>query len=99
MNKIIEKVLGDKYEELWKYVIRPEREVYSLNDLGPMKFKHNQKFFKRTDLTLTNKRNLKLCCSFWEPEVRKYPKLPCVIYLHGNSSSRTEIFRYNSICF
>ena len=92
MNKIIEKVLGDKYEELWKYVIRPEREVYSLNDLGPMKFKHNQKFFKRTDLTLTNKRNLKLCCSFWEPEERKYPKLPCVIYLHGNSSSRTEIF-------
>ena len=35
---------------------------------------------------------MKLCCSFWEPEQRKYPKLPCVIYLHGNSSSRAEIY-------
>ena len=92
MNKIISKVLGNKYEDLWKYVIRPEKDDYTLDELGPVKFKHNQKLFKRTDLTLTNKRNLKLCCSFWEPEERKYPKLPCVIYLHGNSSSRTEIF-------
>ena len=92
MNKIISKVLGNKYEDLWKYVIRPEKDDYTLDELGPVKFKHNQKLFKQTDLTLTNKRNLKLCCSFWEPEERKYPKLPCVIYLHGNSSSRTEIF-------
>ena len=92
MNKIISKVLGNKYDELWKYVIRPERDDYSLNDLGPSKFMHNQKNYKRTDFTLTNKRNLKLCCSFWEPEIRKFPKLPCVIYLHGNSSSRAEIF-------
>ena len=92
MNKIISKVLGNKYEDLWRYVIRPEKDEYTLDELGPVKFKHNQKLFKRTDLTLTNKRNLKLCCSFWEPEERKYPKLPCVIYLHGNSSSRTEIF-------
>ena len=92
MNKIIGKVLGSKYDELWRYVIRPERDDYTLDELGPPKFMHNQKYYKRTDLTLTNKRNLKLCCSFWEPEQRKYPKLPCVIYLHGNSSSRTEIF-------
>ena len=92
MHKIVGKVLGDKYDNLWRYVIRPERDDYSLNELGPTHFKHNNKMFKRTDLTITNKRNLKLCCSFWEPEERKYPKLPCVIYLHGNSSSRTEIF-------
>ena len=92
MNKIIGKVLGDKYDDLWKLVIRPEREDYSLQELGPVKFKHNQKYYNRTDFNLKNKRNLNLCCSFWEPEVRKYPKLPCVIYLHGNSSSRTEIF-------
>ena len=31
-------------------------------------------------------------CSFWEPfdEEREYVRLPCVIYLHGNSSSRCE---------
>jgi pimeloyl-ACP methyl ester carboxylesterase len=92
MNKIIGKVLGNKYDNLWRYVIRPERDDYSLDELGPKIFEHYNKIYKRTDLTLTNKRNLKLCCSFWEPEERKYPKLPCVIYLHGNSSSRTEIF-------
>ena len=49
--------------------------------------------YKRTDFTLTNKKNNKLVCSFWEPfdEEREYPKLPCVIYLHGNSSSRCEV--------
>ena len=92
MNKIIGKVLGDKYDDLWRYVIRPEKDDYTLNDLGPAKFKHNNKYYKRTDFELTNKRSLKLACSFWEPEQRKFPKLPCVIYLHGNSSSRTEIF-------
>ena len=41
---------------------------------------------------MTNKRNLKLQCSFWEPydEEREYDRLPCVVYLHGNSSSRCE---------
>ena len=92
MHKIVGKVLGDKYDNLWRYVIRPERDDYSISELGPTHFEHNNKMFKRTDLTIPNKRNLKLCCSFWEPEERKYPKLPCVIYLHGNSSSRTEIF-------
>ena len=31
-------------------------------------------------------------CSFWEPydEEREYTRLPCVVYLHGNSSSRCE---------
>ena len=33
-------------------------------------------------------------CSFWEPfdEERESPRLPCVIYLHGNSSSRCEAY-------
>ena len=94
MNTIISKVLGDKYDDLWKLVIRPERDQYSLNDLGKPRFTHNNRHFKRTDLTLKNKRNYKLECSFWEPidEERKFPKLPCVVYLHGNASSRTEIF-------
>ena len=94
MNKIIGKVLGEKYDELWKAVIRPTRDEYSLDELGKTNFIHHKKHFKRTDFTLTNKRNLKLACSFWEPvdEERKFPKLPCVVYLHGNASSRTEIF-------
>ena len=94
MNFIISKVLGDKYDDMWKLVIRPERDEYTMDDLGQKRFTHQGKHYQRTDLTLKNKRNLNLCCSFWEPieQERKYPKLPCVVYLHGNSSSRREIF-------
>ena len=78
--------------DLWKAVIRPSRDKYEIKDLGPFKFEVNGKNFKRTDLELPNKRNLKIMCSFWEPfdEERTDEKLPCVIYLHGNSSSRCE---------
>ena len=86
-------IFSNIYEELWKAVIRPNRDNYSDKDLGPMKFSFRDKWFKRTDFSISNKKNYKLACSFWEPfdEEREYPKLPCVIYLHGNSSSRCEI--------
>ena len=86
------KLFAGSYENLWKAIIRPERDKYSSNDLGPYKFELNSKNYKRTDLIIQNKRNHKLKCSFWEPfdEEREYDLLPCVIYLHGNSSSRLE---------
>jgi acetyl esterase/lipase len=46
--------------------------------------------FKRTDLQLTNPRGMVLQCSHWEPKDRPAAELPCVIYLHGNSSCRVE---------
>ena len=86
-------IFSSTYEELWKAVIRPNRDKYRDKDLGPEKFSIKEKWYKRTDFTITNKRNYKLMCSFWEPfdEEREYPRLPCVIYLHGNSSSRCEV--------
>ena len=86
------KIFNTSYESLWKAIIRPTRDNYQNRDLGPEKFEINSKFYKRTDFTLLNTRNQKLQCSFWEPydEEREYPYLPCVIYLHGNSSSRCE---------
>lgn len=50
------------------------------------------KTFKRTDMTLENKRYQLLHCSHYEPisSERRHAKLPCVVYLHGNCSSRTE---------
>ena len=86
-------IFSSTYEELWKAVIRPNRDKYRDKDLGPEKFSIKDKWYKRTDFTIRNKRNLKLMCSFWEPfdEEREYPRLPCVIYLHGNSSSRCEV--------
>ena len=85
-------IFSSTYEELWKAVIRPNRDNYTEKDLGPDKFSIKEKWYKRTDFTITNKRNHKLMCSFWEPfdEEREYSKLPCIIYLHGNSSSRCE---------
>ena len=86
------KLFAGSYENLWKAIIRPNRDQYSTKDLGPFKFELNSKYYKRTDIIIHNKRNMKLKCSFWEPfdEEREYEQLPCVIYLHGNSSSRLE---------
>lgn len=88
----IAKLFGGSYDDLWKAVIRPPRDEYHDNDLGPEKFNIKGKNYKRTDFSITNNRNLKLQCSFWEPydEEREYDRLPCVVYLHGNSSSRAE---------
>ena len=85
-------IFSNIYEELWKAVIRPNRDIYKDRDLGHMKFSYCNKWFKRTDFSISNKRDYKLACSFWEPfdEEREYVRLPCVIYLHGNSSSRCE---------
>ena len=86
-------IFSSSYEELWKAIIRPVRDNYTDKDLGPEKFRINSKYYKRKDLTLRNSRNQLLMCSFWEPydEEREYTYLPCVIYLHGNSSSRCEV--------
>lgn len=86
-------LFSSSYEELWKAIIRPYRDNYTEKDLGPEKFRINSKYYKRTDLTLRNSRNQLLMCSYWEPydEEREYTYLPCVIYLHGNSSSRCEV--------
>jgi hypothetical protein len=86
-------IFSGSYEELWKAIIRPIKDNYTIKDLGPEKFRINNKYYKRTDLTLRNSRNQILMCSYWEPydEEREYTYLPCVIYLHGNSSSRCEV--------
>src|SRR3990167_9138340 len=47
------------------------------------------KTFVREDFELKNKRNLKIQASWYRPQMMSKP-LPCVLYLHGNSSSRCE---------
>ena len=89
------KLFGGSYEFLWKAIIRPGRDdAYGEEDLGPFKFEISDNCYKRTDFELINNRGYKLICSFWEPfdEERERINLPCVIYLHGNSSSRCEAF-------
>ena len=92
MDAILNKMFGIKYDDIWKAMIRPPRDDYNMSQLGKDHFTVEGKHFQRTDLSLINKRGLHLACSFWEPidSERPCPRLPCVIYLHGNSSSRTE---------
>ena len=80
------------YSSLWKAVIRPPRFAYDVKDMGPEDFHINKVRVKRTDLDFTNNQGLKLKCSHYEPHEssRLWMELPCVIYLHGNSSSRLE---------
>ena len=58
--------------------------------IGPAKFFLRDKGYKRKDLQLKNKNGHTLQCSHFEPMNLVSKKLPCVIYLHGNSSSRVE---------
>jgi pimeloyl-ACP methyl ester carboxylesterase len=82
--------IQSQYDELWKAIIRPPRDIYQLSDLGPKEFMLSKVKYKRTDLVLVNERGLRLQCSHFEPVEIKTDKIPCVIYMHGNCSSRCE---------
>ena len=45
----------------------------------------------RSDLVLLNPSNQQLYCSLFKPISNNTDPLPCIIYLHGNCSSRLEI--------
>ena len=96
------------YQAIWKAIIRPPRDQYNDRDLGPDEFIIGKRKIVRTDLELLNHRNQRLKCSHFQPpnEHRVAVKLPCVIYLHGNSSSRLEalsclplLLKYNITLF
>lgn len=84
--------LTDVYGVLWKLIIRPPRSEYTVADLGPIKFRIGTKAFRRMDLQITNDRGLQLECSHFLPLDLRLEEgcSPCVIYLHGNCSSRLE---------
>eukprot|EP00388_Colpodella_angusta_P017148 GDKJ01042470.1.p1 GENE.GDKJ01042470.1~~GDKJ01042470.1.p1 ORF type:complete len:479 (-),score=72.20 GDKJ01042470.1:176-1612(-) len=82
-----------QYDELVKAIIRPKRAIYNMSELGPTTFTlGNGVQGKRTDFILSNPRGHDLQCSHFEPSdaMRRAEQIPCVIYLHGNSSCRLE---------
>lgn len=85
-------LIKNSYQALVNAIIRPPRSTYDLSQLGPTKFQFCGRNIQRTDFNLMNPRNLTFRCSLWEPieKDRPAPILPCVIYMHGNSSSRLE---------
>ena len=83
------------YESLWKFIIRPPRDNYSLDELGYPNFVYKSKNYYRKDLELISSQGYKMKCSLIEPEPKSRPSkmMPIVIYLHGNASSRLEGLR------
>jgi pimeloyl-ACP methyl ester carboxylesterase len=87
------------YTRLCHAIIRPPRSSYDTEDLGPSRFTYQGRPFRRSDFEVVNGRGQALRCSHWEPEGhRMSEKLPCIIYLHGNSSSRLESLPQLGLC-
>jgi cephalosporin-C deacetylase-like acetyl esterase len=80
--------LEEGYDNLWKMVVRPPRCTYPTNELGPEAFMLEGVQVKRIDVELTNPRGLLLYASHFVPLGQQ--QYPCVVYLHRNSSNRTE---------
>ena len=78
------------YDQLVNAIIRPPRSRYMMSHLGPTRFYFYEREVARTDFVLLNNQGQKLLCSMWEHMSPLAPAVPCVIYLHGNSSSRVE---------
>ena len=80
------------YDDLWKALIRPPRDIYIKEDLGDPNFTIGNRGYYRTDFELTSVQGNKIVGSHYEPinSERISKILPCVIYLHGNCSSRLE---------
>eukprot|EP00439_Symbiodinium_sp_Y106_P036611 s763_g4.t1 len=72
-------------------VIRPPRDLYSPEELGPDKFRLGKRVYARKDMELTSRRGGRLQCSHFLPAKGNEAR-PCVVYLHGNCSSRLEAF-------
>lgn len=84
-------LLKHGYTELVHLIIRPPRTDYDIRDLGPESFQFAGRSFVREDFTVVNDRQQKLVCSLWRPALSSTSELlPCVVYLHGNSSCRLE---------
>lgn len=80
------------YQELVNAIIRPPRATYKMEDLGPSEFEYNGERYRRIDFQLeTSQGKQRIECSQWEPTQLSSIYTPFVIYMHGNSSSRTEV--------
>mmetsp|Transcript_90031 Transcript_90031/g.155981 ORF Transcript_90031/g.155981 Transcript_90031/m.155981 type:complete len:548 (-) Transcript_90031:73-1716(-) len=98
--------ITENYAALWQALIRPGRNEYDLRDLGYRRMeidngiifpceeerssasRGDKPQFVREDFQIQNDRGMRLECSHYKPVDQQRP--PCVIYLHGNCSSRVE---------
>lgn len=91
------RVFSETYEELIQSIAQPTRAEYALSELGPTVLDlpnadGESVEVEREDIQLTNSRGERLECSFWrrKGDQQNDAAVPCVLYLHGMSSSRKE---------
>ena len=91
-EQITKKIDKITYETLWKSIIRPERDIYKEEELGPKIFRFNNIIYTRTDYDILDFQGNLLKLSIIEPkeEYRQFDLMPYVIYLHENSASRIQ---------
>eukprot|EP00928_Gymnodinium_smaydae_P058724 TRINITY_DN41922_c0_g1_i1.p1 TRINITY_DN41922_c0_g1~~TRINITY_DN41922_c0_g1_i1.p1 ORF type:complete len:561 (-),score=107.59 TRINITY_DN41922_c0_g1_i1:29-1711(-) len=77
---------------LWKAIIRPPRAEYSEHDLGLASFMFANHAYDRDDFEIAGSRGNTLQCSHFCMRGGKAMKSLCVVYLHGNCSSRLEAY-------
>jgi len=84
--------MPDHYEEVVQLVIRPPRRQYTTEQLGPVRTLVGDTWVNRHDEVIMSQSGLRLQCSHWAAEDTHEwldcSRRPCVVYLHGNSSSR-----------
>ena len=102
-----EPVFASHLLEAWRLIIRPPRRTYTMKALGPEQLqvilpdsgkKRLSRPLTRQDIELKNSRGHKLQCShflFCEPVERA----PCVIFCHGSSSCRVDVFQIMPFLF
>lgn len=85
-------------EQVVNYIIRPTREKYHLNRLGPNHLLVNvpgfpsSQVFREDGFVLNNKKQ-KVFYSFYNNVASQVPNI-CVVYLHANNGSRVEGLHY-----
>ncbi|CCI48668.1 unnamed protein product [Albugo candida] len=95
------KLFSASYTECVESLISPPRPKYLTAQLGPNREEilhssdssHRNKCIVREDLRLRNTRNEWMECSFWTTNRESEDPIfeqPCIIYVHGISSSRLE---------
>ena len=97
-NKKIDKIT---YEMLWKSIIRPDRDIYTEEELGQKIFRYNNIIYTRQDYDILDFQGNMLKLSLIEPlpENRPLEIMPYVIYLHENCASRIQAMDNNlKIC-
>ncbi|MCQ2820538.1 MAG: alpha/beta hydrolase, partial [archaeon] len=87
-----EEKIDISYETLWKFIIRPPRDIYDESELGDCVFSYRNRIYIRKDFNLLSSQGYLMKCSFIEPDEEERPSkiMPVVIYLHCNSSCRIE---------